>query len=324
MNTISYFCLRYLEHPGCFKLGRMRAVMTAMLLLVGSAAAEINIETVPVGNPGNAADTEAHSGNSNGQGAVNYHYRIGKYEVTAGQYTALLNAVAATDTYELYNSSMADTALGSGITRSGSSGSYTHAVDSAFVNRPVNYVTFWDGARFANWLHNGQPTGTQNNSTTEDGAYTLTVSGINGNSVARNVNWKWTVTSEDEWYKAAYHKNDGETGNYFLYPTSSDSTPGRDLTDVSGNNANSIGTPYPIQSPYYTTLAGEFQSSPSPYNTFDQGGNVLEWNEFTAGSLRGLRGGAFSGANSYLLSSTRGFVTKGEASNIGFSCVPSA
>ncbi len=43
---------------------------------------------------------------------------------------------------------------------------------------PVNFVSFWDGLRFANWLHNGQPTGAQGNSTTEDGAYTLTAGGI--------------------------------------------------------------------------------------------------------------------------------------------------
>ena len=36
-------------------------------------------------------------------GSVGYNYNIGKYEVTAGQYTEFLNAVARTDTYGLYN-----------------------------------------------------------------------------------------------------------------------------------------------------------------------------------------------------------------------------
>ena len=26
-------------------------------------------------------------------------------------------------------------------------------------NKPVNYVSFWDAARFANWLTNGQGSG---------------------------------------------------------------------------------------------------------------------------------------------------------------------
>lgn len=45
--------------------------------------------------------------------------------------------------------------------------------DPAFVNRPVNYVSFWNGNRFANWLSNGQSTGAQGAGTTETGTYTL-------------------------------------------------------------------------------------------------------------------------------------------------------
>ncbi len=176
-----------------------RAVV-AMVLACGlvAPASGLVMDTVPVGNINNAAD-------GTGYGSVGYTYNIGKYEVTAGQYTEFLNKVAATDTYGLYNSGMANTRYGSGISQSGLPGSYTYSVDSAFVNRPVNYVSFWDSCRFANWLQNGQPSGAQNNSTTEDGAYTLTAQGISNNTVNRNGNWKWAVTSEDEWYKAAYY-----------------------------------------------------------------------------------------------------------------------
>ena len=47
---------------------------------------------------------------------------IGKYDVTVGQYTAFLNAVAATDTYGLYNPSMATDLNIAGIARVASSG----------------------------------------------------------------------------------------------------------------------------------------------------------------------------------------------------------
>jgi len=107
---------------------------------------------------------------------VGYIYRIGKFEVTAGQYCGFLNAVARTDTYGLYSFSMPGSC---GIYRSGTPGSHTYSIsDANQVNRPVNYVTFWDTCRFANWLHNGRPTGGEAAGTTETGAYTL--NGYNG------------------------------------------------------------------------------------------------------------------------------------------------
>jgi sulfatase modifying factor 1 len=295
------------------------AVVAAMVCLaLVSAAAAVNIETVTVGNPGNAGELSGAGTGGWGPdricGAVAYTYNIGKYEVTAGQYKEFLNAVAKTDTYGLYNTSMSDTSLGSGIARSGSSGNYTYSVDANFINRPVNYVSWGDSARFANWLHNGQPTtGGQGLSTTEDGAYYLNGATSNAQLIAisRETDWKWAVTSEDEWYKAAYHKNDGMTGNYFDYPTGSDTAPGRDMADpLPGNNANyynNYGT-YPIDSGKYTTVAGEFENSDSPYGTFDQGGNVWEWNEaIISGSYRGWRGGTLCGHDGFLLAACRNY-----------------
>jgi formylglycine-generating enzyme required for sulfatase activity len=270
-----------------------------------------------VGNPGNAGELSGEGAGPLGKGpdrvcgAVDYFYQIGKYEVTAGQYTAFLNAVADTDTYGLYNSRMWSDSFGCKIQRSGSSGSYSYSVAGDWEDRPVNYVSWGDAARFANWLHNGQPTGAQGLTTTEDGAYYL--NGATSNAallaVSRESDWKWAITSEDEWYKAAYHKNDGVTGNYFDYPTSSDSVPSNDLINPDpGNNANFYQSGYTIGSPYYRTEVGEFENSDSPYGTFDQGGNVWEWNEaILYGSCRGLRGVSFDAfAGDGLHASSRG------------------
>jgi formylglycine-generating enzyme len=255
----------------------------------GSWNGAASLETVPVGNPGNATDPAT----DNLYGQVNYTYNIGKYEVTARQYTEFLNAVASTDDYGLYHSNMSDTIRGSGISRSGSSGSYSYSVDSSFVNRPVDHVTFWDACRFANWLENGQG----GPGTTEYGTYTLTADAITTNTVTRNAGANWAVTSDDEWYKAAYYDpnlNSG-IGGYWLYPTCSNTAPGRNTNDVSGNNANyyigDVGT-YPIDGTHYTTAVGQFRNSASPYGTFDEGGNVWEWNEATIDLLRGSQGGS--------------------------------
>ena len=46
------------------------------------------------------------------------------------------------------------------------------------------------------------------------------------------------MTSEDEWYKAAYYKGGSKNAGYWNYPTCSNTPPGNDLNDASGNNAN--------------------------------------------------------------------------------------
>ena len=148
--------------------------LAAMVLFTGATQA-LTYETVLVGNAGNAADTFVDPDDelvaSFGDGAVAYEYNIGKFEVTAGQYTELLNAVAAADPYGLYNPAMQTPMydIETHISRSGSDGSYTYSVPAQWANRPVNFVSWADAARFANWMHNGQPTGVQDITTTEDG-----------------------------------------------------------------------------------------------------------------------------------------------------------
>jgi hypothetical protein len=150
--------------------------LLAALCVLG-VRADVQIATVTVGNPGNAG--EWSGGTYDGQqvdricGAVDYVYDIGKYEVTAGQYTEFLNAVARTDPYDLYFEGMWSNAWGCKIKRSGGWGNYSYSVSSYNANRPVNYVGWGDAARFCNWLHNGQPTGAQALDATEDGAYFL-------------------------------------------------------------------------------------------------------------------------------------------------------
>ena len=273
------------------------AAVLVLLCLGSLAQANITIDTVPVGDVGNQADTRYETP---GYGSVGYNYNIGKYEVTAGQYTAFLNAVAATDTYGLYDTAMGSNSYGCKIQRTGTSGSYTYSVAYDWANRPVNYVSYWDSCRFANWLGNGQ-----GNGDTETGAYTLDgYNGTDGRTIQRNAGATWAVTSEDEWYKAAYYKGGGPNAGYWDYPTSSDTAPGWDMADASGNNANyySYTDGYLIGSPYYRTEVGEFQDSDGPCGTFDQGGNVWEWNETMkrigtpppgTTAYRGMRGGSY-------------------------------
>src|SRR5437660_3428892 len=122
------------------------------------------IRFVTVGDAGNDPD-------SNGKGAVAYNFRIGKYEINNSQYAALLNAVAADDPHSLYSSNMTLNIYG-GITRSGSRGDFSYAVKSGMEHKPVVWFDVYDALRFCNWLHKGQPTRSEDASTTEHGAYT--------------------------------------------------------------------------------------------------------------------------------------------------------
>ncbi len=277
-------------------------VVVAMLATTSQA---VDIETVPVGDAGNANDTHG-----DGYGGVDYSYRIGKYEVSNAQYTEFLNAVADTDAYGLYALEMLSSDYGCKIERSGESGSYTYSVAADRENRPVNYVSWGDAARFANWLHNGQPSGVQDNSTTEDGAYYL--NGANDDTalmaITRESDAKWAIPTEDEWYKAAYY--DGDASVYYDYPTGTDVDPSNVLSNPDpdpGNNANFPDNGYTIGSPYWTTEVGDFENSASPYGTFDQGGNVYEWNEaiVVVDSSRGVRGGSFGNGVGPLQASER-------------------
>jgi formylglycine-generating enzyme required for sulfatase activity len=277
------------------------------------AAAEVVIETVSVGNPGNAGEqSRLGSGDPTFYGAVAYTFWMGRFEVTAGQYTEFLNAVAKTDTYGLYHTRMDYDAdpnrHGCNIKRQGAPGSYTYSVAADWADRPVNYVSWADAARFANWLHNGQPApGVQNLNTTEDGSYFL--NGVFENddtqleTVVRQPDATWVIPSEAEWYKAAYHKNDGVTGNYWNYPTSADTLVSNQLVDPDpGNNATfSAGQVRTIGAPYYRTEAGAHENSESPYGTFDQGGNVMEFTEAVPTSdIRRIRGGSWFWGSSLL------------------------
>ena len=274
--------------------------MAVIVAVLGrSAMAKVEIETVPIGNPGNVAD-------STGYGAVNYEYNIGKYEVTAGQYTEFLNAVASDDKFGLYHLGMWSTESCK-IQRNGNSGNFTYSVAADRANRPVNWVSFWDACRFVNWLHNGQPSGGQDLTTTEDGAYLLNgVMNPSNESISRKPDAKVWIPSEDEWYKAAYYKGGGTDTGYWDYPTQTDTVPSAEPppgTDAANGSANYGNGLVPI---YYTTEVGAYDAKPSAsaYGTFDQGGNVWEWSEtIYSSTYRSSRGGSYNSDTAYYLRS---------------------
>jgi len=271
------------------------AAALALLVLGVCAQAVTKPDMVRVGNPGNLDDTLSN------RGGVDYFYRIAKTEVTNAQYVEFLNAVAAeNDPYGLFNVCMELTTHG-GIVRGGSSGSYLYSVkpdavgrgplgsDYTYANKPVCFVSWYDSIRYCNWLTSGN---------TESGTYLLIGSGAEPTEViipdhSALTAGHYFLPTEDEWFKAAYYDplgfgdpelNDG----YWHYPMGTPRTPFPDNnlpSEDSGNSANCVGFPpdpcdYTTGDPEYPmTDVGAYTLSASDYGTFDQGGNVFEWNE---------------------------------------------
>ena len=273
------------------------AVATASMLFTTSVlAGPVTMNWSTVGNAGNAADP------TTGFGSVGYEYRIGTYEVTNTQYVAFLNAVASSDPNGLYHNSMGFDVRG-GITRSGSHGSYTYSVKANMGDKPVNYVNWFSAARMSNWMTNGQGSGG-----TESGVYTFT--GVDTiSSITRdlsNANQVF-IPTEDEWYKAAYHQPaamGGDSDDYWLYATQSNSVPTIAIATPTGDIANpgpdvvnyQSGADWNSRNGNLTTVGSA--GSTSYYGVFDMNGNVAEWNETqivgaNVNYFRRVRGGSY-------------------------------
>jgi formylglycine-generating enzyme len=236
----------------------MRRSWSALFVLLSIAApvcaetithggTTINMDFVTVGDAGNAADT---TGNPNPCGSVGYAYNIGKYEVTADQWAAVIAA---------------DANVGNAGYWSGS--------------QPTAGTSWHEAAKFCNWLTTGQY---NQGYYSINGAGEATPNALGHDAYAALHGTTYFIPTEDEWYKAAYY--DGNAGVYYDYPTGSNSVP--DGIDSAGDTAFDavFSDGYNQNHPNSVTNAGVA----SPYGTIGQGGNVSERNEtLVAGSLRG-------------------------------------
>ncbi len=261
------------------------------------------IAMVQVGNPNNPADNQGLQGN---YGKVQYDYSIARTETTVADYVQFLNAVAryvpagqAEYLTDLWNKDMSPSrygqshsVIGDQIFRDGTPGNYVYAAAPGAENLPIANVSWYNAARFVNWLDNGQPISTVFNPDpgTETGAYTL--NGTESTVITtRTAGAKYTLPSENEWYKAAYYDPTNPlpstatgTVGYWEYPTKSNSTPTatapnnpnpRDLSGTNAANYNAVVFPEKQKLVDVT----EYANSASHYGTLNQAGNLWEWTD---------------------------------------------
>jgi formylglycine-generating enzyme required for sulfatase activity len=243
-----------------------------------------------VGNPGNPGNSAS---NPAGLGAVSDIFKMATTETTNQQYVDFLNTVDpnGSNPNSIYNASMGSSAVG-GITFNAGGGSGakytvksgTASTGGSYATMPVSFVTWFSAARFANWLQNGQVSGT---AAMETGAYTLN-GATSGNIVARNPGAQVFLPSVNEWYKAAFYTGTGST--YTTWQTNSNSTPTATVTNVSLVNAANYSS-----AAVAAMNVGSYINSTSAYGMYDMLGNVAEMTDNTGAStstsFRAMGGG---------------------------------
>ena len=225
-------------------------VLPARADTFGSGTNMFSMNSVEISNPGNGDDLGGGGGTySAPYGGVDYIYRIGVTEVPQDWITK--------------------------ATRLG----LTNVTAGAWPgSQPAANMTWHEAAAFVNWL---------NTSSGHHAAYDLTYTNSwsmrlwskaeawqsGGENLYRHKDAHYFLPSEDEFYKAAFHKNDGVTANYWDYATGGNIAPiavasGTEAGTVVYNQETALG-------PAVVDAAGGL----SPYGTRAQTGNLGEMKE---------------------------------------------
>ncbi len=267
--------------------------------------AGVSLDWVTVGDASNEWDV-------NGYGSVTREFRIMKFEFTNAQYVTFLNAVdpQGTNPNDIWSTSMGSEARGGISFVSGNAAGGKYVVKANMGDKPVNYVSWFDAARVANWLHNGAQTYGASVATAaapqNTGAYSLSTA-TSGRLPSKNAGAKFSIATENEWYKAAFYNVRGSSRWYADYATRSSSAPttvtasatGVGSAGATGNYANfASAADWNGQDGNVTTVGTN--GGPSGYGTFDQFGNVYEWVDDASADrlVSGIRGGGYSSGSS--------------------------
>ena len=214
----------------------------------GTGENQFEIEFVTIGDPGNPDDPVGWPrGQEYATGAVEYSYRIAKYEI-AHHMVAKAIAESADDSVPL------DFELGE------------------FEDDKPAFVSWSNSAKFVNWLNTSQ--GFSPAYKFVNGMFAVWEPGDAGSdpeNTFRNRRARYALSSVNEWHKAAYY--DPSTESYFLYPTGSNDPPVAVASGIEPNTA--VYGMFPTLG-----LAGVPQAGGlSPYGTMAQGGNLRDWQE---------------------------------------------
>lgn len=216
--------------------------------IFGSGPNQFIIPFTTIGNPGNADDNQ---GNPNPAGGVSYYYRISTTEISR-------DMVEKANVEAGLNITLFDLSL----------------LGGNLPNRPATGVSWFEAARFVNWLNTSQ--GYQ-------AAYNFDSNGdfqiwsladawqVDGVNLFRHRNARYWLPSVDEWYKAAYFNPLNST--YSTFANGLDVPP---IATGGGTLSNTaVYNQQLLQGPAEVLNAG----GPSPFGVMGLEGNAWEWQE---------------------------------------------
>lgn len=255
---------------------------------------------VLVGDPGNMPDSldpiiknGILEQNPISIGSVDYEYRIQRCPTTVSEYCQFLNAVASReDTYNLYSQGMSEGNFAN-IEVYSYSGVTSYRPKAGKANTPATRISWYNAARFCNWLSNGCPNGQQTPETTEDGAYSINglvnenVVNINRNTINPNTGLSPTywLPSPSEWHKAAYYKGRGIDSGYWTFATQSDEPPLKTTVDKNQNGV--MAAPLPSHTHDFRDITGGVSTSITLNDKDGKPVMLTFWEGTLAGITRG-------------------------------------
>ncbi|MGD9690304.1 MAG: SUMF1/EgtB/PvdO family nonheme iron enzyme [Phycisphaerales bacterium] len=261
------------------------------------------IEFVTIGSPGNAAfngmpPPGGGGGSASGRGAVDYEYRIGRFEVTTAQWVEFFNAALdrpASDRLPHVFPPGAWGAVGAPAQNGGQrfrvpAGNEMRPVGNEM--RPVGNISWRMAAMYCNWLHNDK---SSDRAAFLNGAYDVITFSYIGNifqdQLTHHSGARYWIPTWDEWIKAAHYdpNRHGEgQGGYWAYSTTSDDQPIFGPPGAFGGLAQTNccwdQLTHPGMNPFAIPL-GAYPTVQSPWGLLDASGATSEWTEdvLTAG-----------------------------------------
>jgi formylglycine-generating enzyme required for sulfatase activity len=255
--------------------------------LAGGQVDWTGIDFVTVGSPNNPAyNRDDPQGLITGRGSTSYEFRMGRYEVTTGQWMEFYN------TFKARSDSVPDSVLpppsiwGAQVDPNYTGPGTRYRLIPGNPDSGMRFtagITWRTAARFCNWLCNGKSSSL---SALDNGAYdtsTFYDAGGRFDQLQHNPAAAYFIPSLDQWAKASFYDpraNSGQ-GGWWL------SQYGRDRQPVTapppswgGNGETNTGFRLPGNTQLQIPLGAYAEvGSISPWGLLDSAGATTEWTE---------------------------------------------